>query len=256
MTNWENPNQAALLLYNTIQKHTNDLNYSWEVSWNFWTASLSIVENRLFGRKQNDSFPRGSSLQGAQLGLHVSSERYSHLGCFCWTHHLWIHVHFYHWSTVSRCVNYFYFPYYSTTCGCSIHKIWIEHNGLASRRHCNDGFDMFRYMENYILILWILKWHYYILLCIFSKFLQWVWIQTAHSKCAFFGALLGRLEVLSAPWLQAARCSQSHGGQRILTSIRWVRWICSPRAPDAKWEMDGKWMEKLMDIIIYYTPIG
>jgi hypothetical protein len=22
------------------------------------------------------------------------------------------------------------------------------------------------------------------------------------------------------------------------------------------WEMDGKWMEKSMDIIIYYTPIG
>lgn len=145
----ENPNQAALLLYNTIQKHTNELNYSWEVSWNFWTASLSLVENRLFGRKQNDRFsPRGIKPSGCTIRLPSgwALKGTAILGCFCWTHHLWIHVHFYHWSTVSRCVNY-YFPYYST-CGCSIHKIWIEHHGLASRRHCNDGFDMFRYMEN------------------------------------------------------------------------------------------------------------
>ena len=25
--------------------------------------------------------------------------------------------------------------------------------------------------------------------------------------------------------------------------------------PDAKWEMDGKWMEKSMDIIIYYQLV-
>jgi hypothetical protein len=68
-------------------------------------------------------------------------------------------------------------------------------------------------------------------------------------NCAFKMCLLWRLSFGAlakvAPWLQAARCSQSHGGQRFDVDPIGSMNLFTP-GPRCKmgngWEMDGKWM--------------